>query len=393
MKVWLIQSVIAPYRIRLFQSIADSPGLDFSLILLSKGFKTRPQWKKTLEGLPFKLRVPFGVSFVTGPERELCINPFFLFRVLWDRPDVVICGGYSLATLAVWVASKVSRTRYVIWTEATILTDGRIRGLRLWLRRLMVKGAGAVVDAGSMAREYVEKVLQPGIAADRLFRSYNCVENDDFKQASRPPRKFFEDRNLPEKNFLFVGALNLRKGIPQLLDAYRRVSEEIHEKVGLVLVGDGELRGEAETFKRTHKLEHLAIEGWVDNQHVAEYYVMSAAFVLLSKIDHNPLVLFEGLAAGIPIVCSHGACNAVDFIKEGVNGYIVDPRDSDQVVARLKDVLGWDDRRREQCRAFSHQIVQMANYDSAAEAFRRACERALAPGLPGSKNIPVATGC
>ena len=39
--------------------------------------------------------------------------------------------------------------------------------------------------------------------------------------------------------------------------------------------------------------------------------------ILLSLYDPNPLVIFEALACGIPIICSERAGNAVDFVIDG----------------------------------------------------------------------------
>jgi glycosyltransferase involved in cell wall biosynthesis len=372
MKLWLIQTVLSPYRIPLFEMLSKSPSLDFTLVLLSKKFKTRPQWKRDLSTLSFKLYVPFGFSVLTGPEKQYCVNPFLFFSLLARRPDVVICGGYNLATLTVWLVSWFTPIRYVIWTEATLHADGHVRGIRLWLRGLMARRAGAFVDAGTLAREYVESLV-PMIPRERLFRAFNCVDTDSFSAGGNQSREFFARRGFPEKNLLFVGKLNERKGVPQLLEVYRRVVAKAKSPVGLILIGEGELRSELEQFKQTHRLQHIRLEGWVKNDELGKYYAFANAFLLLSKVDHNPLVLFEALAAGIPIICSDGACNAIDFIQNGSNGYVVDAQNTEEVVERTLEVLNWDAGRRELCERFARETVRKANYRDAAKSFVEAC--------------------
>src|SRR5690606_1200368 len=80
MKVWLTQTVLSPYRIELFRRLAEAPGVDFSLVLLSDRFKVRPQWKRDLSSLPFRVVVPWGFSLRTGPEKEFCVNPLLVFK-------------------------------------------------------------------------------------------------------------------------------------------------------------------------------------------------------------------------------------------------------------------------------------------------------------------------
>ena len=105
-------------------------------------------------------------------------------------------------------------------------------------------------------------------------------------------------------------------------------------------------------------------------------YAGASAFMLLSRSDHNPLVLFEALAAGIPIICSSFAGNAVDFIRNDVNGYIVDPMNRDEVVSKTRSVLSWDQRQRNDCAAYSRDIVGKANYEDATAAFVNSCHLA-----------------
>src|SRR3546814_13586426 len=43
LKVGLVQDILAPYRIKLFEKIARTPGIDFRLIMLSHGVRAKPQ--------------------------------------------------------------------------------------------------------------------------------------------------------------------------------------------------------------------------------------------------------------------------------------------------------------------------------------------------------------
>jgi glycosyltransferase involved in cell wall biosynthesis len=174
-----------------------------------------------------------------------------------------------------------------------------------------------------------------------------------------------------------VGKLNERKGVHRLFDVYQTLQAGVKEPVGLILIGEGPLMPEIARVKESRNLHHVYLEGWLANEATAKYYAIASVFVLLSSVDHNPLVLFEALAAGTPIVCSKGACNAVDFIESGINGYIVDPADSQQVLDRIQDVLAWNDDRLLACKAFSTNMVGKANYSSAAAAFISACRYSL----------------
>lgn len=375
MKVWLIQYVLSPYRIPLFQRIAETPGIDFHLILLSDRFQTRPEWKRELATLPFTVEVPLGFGYRTGPEHEYCINPFLLAKMIAERPEVVLCGGYNLATVQAWLYHKLGGAPYVIWTEATMTTDGGIRGARLRLRRRMAGDAAGFIEAGTLAREYVRH-LAPGIPDRKLFRAFNCVDTPQFKKPAAEARLNLRKWGVPPRFLLFVGKLNERKGIPALLEVYRRMALSDPE-LGLVLVGEGPLRSDIEDLKEKHSLRIL-LPGFLRNEETADFYAAASAFMLMSQRDHNPLVLLEALGAGIPVICSRYAGNAIDFIDEGANGYVVEPSAIPQVVEKSAEVVQWDAARRAHCEKVSALRIAGANYGSATGAFIAACRLAVA---------------
>jgi glycosyltransferase involved in cell wall biosynthesis len=89
------------------------------------------------------------------------------------------------------------------------------------------------------------------------------------------------------------------------------------------------------------------------------------------------LVLFEALAAGIPILFSNRIGNAVDFVKDGENGYIVDPFDAEAITLKAIELLKWDSAKRERAAILSRNITKKANYHDSGKAFAEACRMAL----------------
>ena len=376
MKVWLIQSVVSPYRIPLFKRLGETSGVDFTLILLTAKAKHRPYWRTDPDKLPFRVETVSGITLLPRYDRQVCLNPFFMFKLFRSRPDVVICGGFNLATMWCWLYRWLTGTPYVIWTEVTQMKDQRLEGLRFWSRRILTRRAAAIVEAGTLARTYVQ-LLVPGIPETRLFRAYNCVENEFFAEHSRNDPAFLAARGLPERNLLFVGRLLEIKGVPMLLQTYKKLVEGGFADLGLVLLGDGPLQASTEAFRDQHKLRNLHIAGWVPNEQTAVFYGSCDVFMLLSTCDANPLVIFEALAAGIPIICSMRAGNAIDFVVNGENGYIVDPLDADDIRHKTAEVLAWDAEHRNRARLRSRELVQKANYADAARAFLDASREAI----------------
>lgn len=376
--VWLIHNNIPPYRIPLFTEIAKRADFDFRVVLTASKCGHRPHWQRDPKSLPFRVLTMKGLNIGLSEADSVSIS-FGLFpSLLRYRPDVVICSGFGLSTLAVCIYAVLWRRRYVVWSEGTRTTEGlrKIGSVRQWLRRLLARRASAFVDAGTLAREYIRSLLPPD-SKTPFFRAYNCVDSAVFSVGpitgcSRPASE-------TSRRILFVGRLNENKNIPMLLNVYQDLLATEEYPVELVLAGDGPLRGTIEDFCRSHRSARVKMLGQVPYDDVAAYYRSCSVFVLLSLSDCNPLVILEALHSGIPIVCTNRAGNAPDFVHPGKNGYIVDPMDKQSIVQSIHDVLGWSAARRQNAACLSQELAASANYPASAQAFVDAC---LVAGSP-----------
>ena len=124
---------------------------------------------------------------------------------------------------------------------------------------------------------------------------------------------------------LYVGALSLRKGIPDLLEAAKRAQVE------LWLVGPRQ--AEVEPFLRAHagRFEH---KGTVPQARLPEFYAQADVFVIASLEEGLALVIPQALACGLPVICSEHS-GGDDLVRDGVNGFVVPIRDPDAIAQRL----------------------------------------------------------
>lgn len=376
--VWLVQNVIAPYRVRLFEEIAKSEEFDFSVVLTAARCKHRPHWNLASDRMPFRVLTMSGVNLSSSEDSSLSVSLGLVPALVRGRPDVVICGGFNLSTVTVFIYAKLFKKKYVIWSEGTAVTERwrRVGTVRRCVRQMLAAHADAFVDAGTLAREYL-KSLCPNRSRVPFFRSYNCVEASSFSSLPSSSVQPTAKKHADCRRVLFVGQLTERKGVPMLLEVCKAVAETANVPVQLTLVGAGPLRDHVERFRQIAEPLHIDLRGQVSYPEVAHYYRTCDAFVLLSLSDCNPLVLFEALHVGVPIVCSDRAGNAIDFVEQGANGYMVDPEDRDGIVRCIADVLGWDAQARGRCAEVSRRNVSKANYQDAARAFVEACKAVL----------------
>jgi glycosyltransferase involved in cell wall biosynthesis len=355
----------------LFAEIAKHADFDFTVVLTAPKSKHRPHWKTRTENLPFKVLTMKGLNIALSYSSSLSISFGLLPSLIRGKPDVIICNGFSLSAIQVYFYARVFKKKYIIWSEGTAITERRMGFLRHWIRKLLARHASAFIDAGTLAREYIQSLL-PAESQTPFFRSYNCVDASLFTTCSGnnsgSPQPIKQSQKL-----LFVGQLIERKGVRMLLNVYRDILQKTFDTVGLVLVGEGPLKQDVECFIRDNISARIELCGQVPYGDVNRYYIECSAFMLLSLWDCNPLVLFEALHSGIPIICSDRAGNACDFIVPGENGYIVDPTDKTGIVTCVQEVLGWDSEKRLNAARASQRLVAAANYSASAQAFFEVC--------------------
>jgi len=143
----------------------------------------------------------------------------------------------------------------------------------------------------------------------------------------------------PETPYLlYVGGAGPRKGFDVLLDALEQLPDRTWE---LRLAGDDEMRREVEArgMKNVHCLGLLP---WDAMQRELQG---AWAFVLPTRGDTSPNSVKEARVIGLPVITTkHGG--QAGYIRDGVNGRIVDPLDAQRLSAALADVMSGIDRAR-----------------------------------------------
>lgn len=131
---------------------------------------------------------------------------------------------------------------------------------------------------------------------------------------------------------LFVGRLIHEKGILVLIESVALALKEIPDLQCLV-VGDGELRSEAESLVGTLGVGH-AVEfiGWRSREEVPSWMAAADALVVPSQSvgtwqEAQGLVVVEAMLVGTPVVASNIG-GIPDMIEDGVTGRLTVPGDA-----------------------------------------------------------------
>lgn len=169
------------------------------------------------------------------------------------------------------------------------------------------------------------------------FRPYN--EGDVLSRYGIDRRK---------KVTLFVGRIDPVKNLAMLLKAFKEVIERT-EECNLILVGKG---SEEERLRRLAAemdiSDRVFFVGFVPHQHIPEILSASDVFAFTSLNEGSPNVTKEAVACGLPVI-STKVGDVADYVKNGVNGYIVDDFDPSNFAAYLIKALENNEQLRQGC--------------------------------------------
>ncbi len=149
-----------------------------------------------------------------------------------------------------------------------------------------------------------------------------------------------------KKNILFVGRMEKRKGVNYLIDAYRRVKQEMPD-TRLIIVGPGtRLRHQYERHISRCRISDVVFVGYTSYADLPRFY--KTADVVCSPAtgyESFGVVLLEAMAVGKPIVASDidGYRSVVTHDSEGL---LVPPRNAEKLAEALFTMLRSETMRR-----------------------------------------------
>jgi len=131
---------------------------------------------------------------------------------------------------------------------------------------------------------------------------------------------------------IFSGQVIPRKGIKYLLEAFDTLSLEHAE---LLLVG--KVDASMEKLVRFYSEKNPAIKavGNVPKIELARYYNDASVFALPSLSDAQPLVAFEAMACGLPVITTTNT-GTQEIVREGIDGFVVESKSVEALKAKIQ---------------------------------------------------------
>jgi glycosyltransferase involved in cell wall biosynthesis len=181
------------------------------------------------------------------------------------------------------------------------------------------------------------------VPAEKIVVHYQSCDPHFYEMFSdERKREVKRDHNLPERFVLFVGALEERKNVKTLIDAFALMKTK---GVDLVVIGSGHekenLQTRAETYKLTDRVHFLDKVSFAD---LPGIYQLAEVFCYPSFFEGFGIPIVEALFSGTPVVTSQGSC----FPESGGDAArYINPYRSLELAEALDQILNSEDLKEE----------------------------------------------
>jgi glycosyltransferase involved in cell wall biosynthesis len=141
----------------------------------------------------------------------------------------------------------------------------------------------------------------------------------------------------PHPTVLFAGRLAEEKHVNVLIDAVAKTPAELN--VHLEIVGGGEVRAALEAQVARLGLEsRVKFLGLASDAELREAYIKADLFCMPGTAELQSLVTLEAMSASTPVLLAD-AMALPHLVRDGENGYLFTPDDSDDLAAKITRVL------------------------------------------------------
>lgn len=294
-KLIVITNEMAHYRIPFYNSLSDH----FDLVVFHS--------TSTLQS---EIELKFESVYV----KKCSIGPFFyqnkvVTKLLNNRGDVLLMFDLRyVSSLIAYVLIKIFTKRKVILWGAW-LTDSKLAN---FVRTNVMKhNRHNLFYTKSAMQDFVNS----GVSAESCF-----IANNTFDVKFDIVSVEFEKKDL----ILFVGSLNPRKGLIQLLENFASSLDKIPETIKLCIIGSGSEHG-----KITSRIKELGIQERVDLipalntvHELSSYYRRALVSVSLKQAG---LSVLQSFGFGVPFITSETAISGGEKtnIIDGYNGFLL----------------------------------------------------------------------
>jgi glycosyltransferase involved in cell wall biosynthesis len=357
-KVAISQRIIPDYRVPVFKELAKRTGIDLT-VYYGDGFETGTEVNALkIEGFKSKklITLKFPVK-LNGTKRLIVLHPTLFFRLLFGNYDIVITEPTTnfINVFSIYIYCKLFGKKY-IWHEAGgVRKENRSKKRKVIdpIISSFINNAAAFLTYNSYADEYL--INGYNVKPQNIFRAQNALDTSDISQKIVQYSPYISNHEITVKykdykKVLFIGALDKRKKVNNLISACAIVNKKYGMKVICIIIGDGP---DIDFIKNNCSEEEEQLILFLGKKiEDAVLYILISDIVVLP--GQGGLSINHALACGKPIIATEEAYSpytraVYDYIEDDINGMVAKTDDIKDLAFKIVNALENEERYKSLC--------------------------------------------
>lgn len=268
----------------------------------------------------------------------------FTRSLLRDKYELILVepAEYNYDLLAL-IVSKLRFKKIIFWGESWYWPSKRIvHKIYNIVIKWMLKRGDAIIAMGEKQYAFYVNTLKKKTG---IF----CAPKYIVPYEKRDAAKLIEDlafedtRILGKKIVLYMSQIIERKGLDYLIRAFRLV-EGRFDNIYLLIVGSGPFEGYCKKLSKELGVKNIMFKGYISDSDVELYHNVCDVLVLPSIFlndypEPDGYVLYESMSVGKPLVVTDAVGATPEFVRDGVNGFVVKERNIIELADALSKIL------------------------------------------------------
>jgi glycosyltransferase involved in cell wall biosynthesis len=172
-------------------------------------------------------------------------------------------------------------------------------------------------------------ISECGLAEEQVIVLHNPVNF---------PSQIPDRTNTEEINLTFLGKINQRKGVYDLLQAFANLNSESRQKAKLIIAGSGEIEAANNLAKQLQINEKVDFIGWINTEQKNNLLANTSIFLLPSYNEGLPMALLEAMSWGLPVITTPvGGIREV--VVDNQTGILVTPGNIHELTSRIESLI------------------------------------------------------
>jgi len=326
-------------------------------------------WYLRLEANPITYEtrpVPEGVKYIDWAGCHTFhlngwkkVQLFLSFRKILKeiKPDLVQAGPVQTCGLFTALAG-FKRLLLMSWGSDILVRPYENTITRLITRYTINRSSMILADSTAVRDKIIELARYP---TERII---SFPWGIDFKQFQTGSSSLKLREKLSWQNrkvIIFTRSLEPMYGIETLLATIKSTIEK-DDNIGFLLVGNGSLSDRVKDFIKQNNLDkYVNPIGRVDSNVLPDYYKEADLYISTSYSDGTSISMLEAMACQLPIIVTDIPSN-MEWIKPGINGWLVPPGDSEALSTAILAAFGQQEKLRAMGQANLALVHERANW-------------------------------